>query len=131
MTDSGLPNFSDAKSHTPSIINKTRDIRQLISTALEDDDFFQFELGKYLKEPGDSGTRQGDQTLIAEAIFNKVPVLRSYANLNHRGLWLHVSQVLSSYGYIMKAGRVSGHKLEYQTDYHVTKENVAEGSEAA
>ena len=113
MSPSALVNFSDAKSLTPSAQNAIRDIREQISTAFMDDEFFQ-SLGKHFQEPGAAGNRQMDQALIAEAVFNHQPVLREYDNLNHKTLWKHISHVLSSYGYEMSGGRVAGHRLEHQ-----------------
>ena len=113
MTNSGLINFSDAKSLSPTAINATRDIRRMISEAFMDNDFFQ-SIGKHLMEPGVAGNRQMDQALVAEAIFERQPILRSYDNLNHKTLWGHVVYVLTSYGYDLKGGRVAGHRLEYK-----------------
>ena len=113
MTNSGLINFSDARSLSPSAANATRDIRRMISEAFMDDDFFQ-SIGKHLMEPGSAGNRQMDQALIAEAVFNKQPILKSYDNLNHKALWGHIVYVLTTYGYDVRGGRVAGHRLEYK-----------------
>jgi hypothetical protein len=115
MTNSGLINFSDARSLSPSATNATRDIRRMISEAFMDDEFFQ-QIGHHLMDPGLAGNRQMDQALVAEAVFNKVPVLRSYENLNHKALWAHITHVLNSYGYDLRGGRVAGHHLEYKVN---------------
>lgn len=132
INPSGLVNFSDAKSLTPSAFNATRDIRRMISDCFMEDEFFQ-DLGKHLIDPGSAGNRQMDQALVAEAIFQKRPVLRGYDNLNHKKLWEHVSHVLSSYGYEMKAGRVHSHAIESSRVEHKPEDYAApaEESEAA
>ena len=116
MSPSGLINFSDAKSLSPSASNAIRDIRNLIIEAFDDNDFFQGEIVKYLLEPGYAGNRQMDQAMVAQLLFERVPVLTDYTNLNHKKLWGHVSHVLDSYGFVMKAGRVDGHVLEHITE---------------
>ena len=111
MSPSALINFSDAKSLSPTAANATRDIRNFISKAFMDDEFFQ-SLAKKLQEPGEAGNRQMDQALVAEAVFQKEPALQSYESLNHKKLWSHIVVVLASYGYEIKQGKIERHLLE-------------------
>jgi len=105
-----LPRFSEARSLVPSKHNATKDIREIIKKALDDDDFFD-KITPYLVPEGVAGNRQMDQGLVAGMFFEKAPQLERYANLRHKLLWDHIAFVLRAYGYEFSSGRVIGYKI--------------------
>jgi len=109
-----LPRFSEARSLAPSKHNATKDIREIIKKALDDDDFFD-SITPHLIPEGTAGNRQMDQGLVADATFRHSPQLKRYANLNHKLLWDHIQFVLKAYGYQFASGRVVGYLIEDKT----------------
>jgi hypothetical protein len=96
-----LVRYSEMAHLNPNVRTTAQIIRDLCSTAFDDDPFFD-DISPYLIPEGVSGSRQGDHVLIAEKLFNHHEVgnkLKGFANLSHMMLWRHAEVVLRKRGY--------------------------------